>query len=152
MATETLASQNFLIPNGTFIVELAIFLFVFAVIWLFVVPPIRDVLEQRQARVTDAADHRQRARELFAAAADGYRSSLAQAHAGSARLREQARNEGRAVLIAARDRAQNQTDEMVATATTQLRDQAATAATQFDAHLDPLAHDLADRVIGGGSP
>lgn len=150
MNTEIRAAENFLIPNGTFFVELAIFLIVFAVIWLFVVPPIREVLDQREARVTEAAAHRRQAREAFAAAEDRYRSALAQAHADAARLREQARNEGRAILVAHRDRARDRTEEMVATATAELRTQAAAAAARFDTHLDPIAHDLADRVIGGG--
>ncbi|TQM32811.1 F0F1 ATP synthase subunit B [Nocardia bhagyanarayanae] len=150
MRAESLAAENFLLPNGTFFVELAIFLLVFAVIWLFVVPPIREVLDQREARVTEAADHRRQAREAFAAAEDRYRSALARAHADAARLREQARNEGRAILVANRDHARDRTDEMVATATAELRTQAAAAAARFDTRLDPLAHDLADRVIGGG--
>lgn len=150
MNTVSLATENFLIPNGTFFVELAIFLLVFAVIWLFVVPPIREVLDQREARGTEAAAHRRQAREAFAAAEDRYRSSLTQAHADAARLREQARDEGRVILTAARERAQEQTDEQVATATARLRTQAATAATRFAAYLDPMARDLADRVIGGG--
>ncbi len=44
-------SSNFLIPNGTFFVVLAIFLVVLAVIGTFVVPPILKVLRERDAMV-----------------------------------------------------------------------------------------------------
>ncbi|MGW4737172.1 F0F1 ATP synthase subunit B family protein [Nocardia xishanensis] len=151
MSTQTLAGQNFLIPNGTFFVELSIFLLVLAVVWLFVVPPIRDVLAERQARVAETALDGQRARELFEAAEGRVRSSVAQARGEAARVREQARHEGRAVLHAARERARVESDEMVAGAVTQLRADADAAAARLRGHIDPLARELADRVIGGGA-
>ncbi|WP_068063746.1 F0F1 ATP synthase subunit B family protein [Nocardia xishanensis] len=151
MSTQTLAGQNFLIPNGTFFVELSIFLLVLAVVWLFVVPPIRDVLAERQARVAETALDGQRARELFEAAEGRVRSSVAQARGEAARVREQARHEGRAVLHAARERARVESDEMVAGAVTRLRADADAAAARLRGHIDPLARELADRVIGGGA-
>ncbi|MEV0033525.1 F0F1 ATP synthase subunit B [Nocardia sp. NPDC050793] len=151
MSTRTLAEQNFLIPNGTFFVELSIFLLVLAVVWLFVVPPIRDVLAEREARVAETAVDGQRARELFEAAEDRLRSSVAQARGEAARVREQARHEGRAILHAARERARDESDEMVAGAVNQLRADADAAAARLRGHIDPLARELADRVIGGGA-
>ncbi|MTJ61496.1 hypothetical protein GL309_08115 [Nocardia seriolae] len=49
--TDVEAAGNFLVPNGPFFAELLIFLIVLAVIWFFVVPPIRKVLAEREARV-----------------------------------------------------------------------------------------------------
>ncbi|WP_431969066.1 F0F1 ATP synthase subunit B [Nocardia sp. bgisy134] len=151
MITKTLAEQNFLIPNGTFFVELSIFLLVLAVIWLFVVPPIRDVLAEREARVAKTAVDGRRAREIFEAAEDRYRSSVAQARGEAARLREQARHEGRAILTSAGERARDESDEMVAGAVIELRANADAAAARLRGHIDPLARELADRVIGGGA-
>ncbi|WP_454197185.1 F0F1 ATP synthase subunit B family protein [Nocardia sp. Marseille-Q1738] len=149
MTTKTLAEQNFLIPNGTFFAELSIFLLVLAVIWLFVVPPVRDVLAEREARVAKTAADGQRAREILDAAEARYRSSVAQARGAAARLREQAKMEGRAILISMRERAQEQSDQMLAEATIELRAHADAAAARLRGHIDPLARDLADRVIGG---
>ncbi|MEU2252466.1 F0F1 ATP synthase subunit B [Nocardia xishanensis] len=151
MGTKTSAEQNFLIPNGTFFVELSIFLLVLAVVWLFVVPPIRDVLAERESRVTETALDGQRARELFEAAEDRVRSSVAQARGEAARVREQARHEGRSLLHVSRERARVESDEMVAGAVTQLRADADAAAARLRGHIDPLARELADRVIGGGA-
>lgn len=149
MTTKTAAEQNFLIPNGTFLAELSIFLLVLAVIWLFVLPPIRDVLAQREARVAKTAADGQRAREVFSAAEDRYRSSVAQARNEASRLREQARVEGRAILMSMREQAQEQSDVMMAGATIELRGHADTATARLRGHIDALAGDLADRVIGG---
>lgn len=150
MTEKTSAKENFLIPDGTFFVELTIFLIVFAVIRLFVVPPLRDILEQRQSRVADTIAHRQRAADTFAAAQDSYHTSLAQARIDAAQLREHARKEGQAMVTTTREHAQAQSDDMVAAATSRLRAHAAETAQRFEAQIDPLAADLADRLIGGG--
>ncbi|MFI5779862.1 F0F1 ATP synthase subunit B [Nocardia sp. NPDC051570] len=150
MTTEILAGQNFLIPDGTFFVELSIFLITLAIIWLFVVPPIREVLVEREARVERTTADARRAGEVFAAAEDRYRSSVGQARTEAARLRDQARVEGRAILIAAREQARERSDEMVAGATIELRAHADATTARLRGQIDPLARDLADRVIGGG--
>ncbi|MCM6774715.1 F0F1 ATP synthase subunit B [Nocardia sp. CDC159] len=149
MAAENLAGQNFLIPNGTFLVELAIFLIVLGVIWLFVVPPIREVLAEREERVARTAADGQRARELAAAAADRYRSAVIEARGAAARVREQARSEGRTILMSARERARSEADAMVVAATIELRSHADATAARLRDRIDPLAQELADRVSGG---
>ncbi|MGX1806200.1 F0F1 ATP synthase subunit B family protein [Nocardia sp. NPDC055321] len=148
--TGTLATQNFLIPNGTFFAELIIFLLVFAVIRLFVVPPVREVLAQRAARVETSAADRQRARDAFAAAEHDYRSAVSEALTSAAARREDARKQGRALVTTACRRAQDETDDAVATATALLRADAARIGPRLDEHLDTLATDLAHRMIGGG--
>ena len=63
--------NNFLLPNGTFFVVLAIFLIVLAVISTFVVPPIMKVLRERDNMVTKTvADNKQSAEQFAAADAD----------------------------------------------------------------------------------
>ena len=46
---------NFLIPNGTFVVELVIFLVVLGVVAKWILPPLRAVSEERQARISSAS-------------------------------------------------------------------------------------------------
>ena len=58
---------NFLIPNGTFVVELVIFLVVLGVIAKWILPPLQEVSETRQSRIDTAVGesrrrpHRERA-------------------------------------------------------------------------------------------
>lgn len=51
MSREVLAQSeggnNFLLPNGTFFVELIIFLLVLFVIWRFVLPPVQKAMADR---------------------------------------------------------------------------------------------------------
>ncbi len=142
-------TRNFLIPDATFFVELSIFLLTLAVIRLFVAPPIRTVLAEREARVAKTAADADRAREIFAAAEDRYRSSVAEARAEAARLRDRARSEGRAILLAAREQARERSDKMVAEAGIELRTHADRATARLRREIDPLAGAVADRVIGG---
>ncbi|WP_225728503.1 MULTISPECIES: F0F1 ATP synthase subunit B [unclassified Nocardia] len=147
MATNNLAGQNFLIPNGTILVELLLFLIVLAVIWLFVVPPIREVLADRAARVAETAADRLRAAESAAAAQDRYRSELADARVTAAEIGRRARLDGQAAVAAARQAAQAEADEMVARTVVELRSRAARSEEELHAVVEPLARRLADRVV-----
>ncbi|ATL70663.1 F0F1 ATP synthase subunit B [Nocardia terpenica] len=147
--TDTVAEGNFLIPNGTFFVELAIFLIVLAVIWIFVVPPIRKVLEERENRVSETTARGKESKELFAQAQAHYEEGLEKARAEAADIRNRARAEGRAILEELRGEAQREADAIVAEAQTQLRAEADQVAAELRQAVEPLADSLADRVVGG---
>ncbi|GAB4584902.1 F0F1 ATP synthase subunit B [Nocardia sp. IFM 10818] len=146
--TDVVAQQNFLIPNGTFFVELAIFLIVLGVIWFFVVPPIRKVLEEREARISETAVTAKEAADVFAEAEARYNTALEKARAEAAEIRNQARAEGRAILEELRGEAQQEADHIVEETTAQLRAEADQVAAELRESVEPLAHDLADRMLG----
>src|SRR6187431_1669951 len=98
LAAEEGETSNFLIPNGTFIVELIIFLIVLGVIGKFVVPPISKVLREREELLAKTVeDNHQAAREIADADA-AYAEELGGARAEASRIREEGRAEGQAVL------------------------------------------------------
>ncbi|RJO75161.1 F0F1 ATP synthase subunit B [Nocardia panacis] len=146
--TDVAAQGNFLIPNGTFFAELAIFLIVLGVIWFFVVPPIRKVLADREARVTGTAAENKQARRLFAEATARYQTGLEQARTEAAAIRNAARAEGQAILDGLRADAQAQSDAIVAEQTATLRAEADQIAAGLRETVEPLAQSLADRVVG----
>ncbi|MEU0541260.1 F0F1 ATP synthase subunit B [Nocardia sp. NPDC005978] len=146
--TDVVAAGNFLIPNGTFFVELAIFLIVLGVIWFFVVPPIRKVLGEREARVEETAAISKSANETFAEAKARYDTALAAARAEAADIRNQARAEGRAILEELRDAAQREADHIVAESTAHLRAEADQVSAELREAVEPLAQDLAERMLG----
>src|ERR1019366_4049218 len=53
---------NFLIPNGTFIVELVIFLVVLGFIAKWILPPLQEVGETRRARIRTSLQGAEQAR------------------------------------------------------------------------------------------
>ncbi|WP_067566747.1 F0F1 ATP synthase subunit B [Nocardia acidivorans] len=149
--TDVEAAGNFLIPNGTFFAELVIFLIVLGVIMFFVVPPIRKVLAEREARVEETAATSKSANELFAEAEARYQSALEKARAEAAEIRNQARAEGRAILEELRGDAQKEVDHIVAESSAHLRAEADQVAAELREDVEPLAQNLADRMLGVSS-
>ncbi|WP_067813270.1 F0F1 ATP synthase subunit B [Nocardia inohanensis] len=146
--TDVEASGNFLIPNGTFFAELAIFLIVLGVIWFFVVPPIRKVLAEREARVERTTATAKEANEIFGDAQERYQTAMEKARSEAAEIRNQARAEGRAILEELRAEAQQEADSIVAESTAHLRAEADQVAAELRESVEPLAQNLADRMLG----
>jgi F-type H+-transporting ATPase subunit b len=142
------AEGNFLIPNATFFVELLIFLIVLGVIWFFVVPPIRKVLGEREERVAETTANSKAAKELFEEAETRYQTALEQARTEAADIREGARAQGRSLLEQLRGEAQQEADTIVAESAAQLRAEADQVAAELREVVEPMSHQLADRVLG----
>ncbi|MHB1488401.1 MAG: F0F1 ATP synthase subunit B family protein, partial [Acidimicrobiales bacterium] len=49
-----IATSNFLVPNGTFIIEIIGFVIVLGVIAKVILPPINKALEERQDQIRDS--------------------------------------------------------------------------------------------------
>src|SRR6201992_1859020 len=98
LAARSQAEGNFLVPNGTFFVELAIFLIVLGVIGTFVVPPISKVLKEGDNMVTKTAADNKQSADQFAAAQDDYEKAMADARVKASAARDASRAEGRKVI------------------------------------------------------
>ena len=146
--TDVVAEGNFLIPNGTFFVELIIFLIVLGVIWFFVVPPIRKVLTEREERVEATAVNTKEAKELFAEAEAKYQSALEQARTEAADFRNEARAEGRSIMEDLRTEAQQEVDGIIAESGDHLRAEADRVKAELRLEVEPMAQSLADQVVG----
>ncbi|GAA4400371.1 F0F1 ATP synthase subunit B [Tsukamurella soli] len=143
-----LAEGNFLIPNGTFFAELIIFLIVLAVIWFFVVPPIRKVLADRDAMVDQTSTDTRSAAKGFEDAEAEYLSGLKSARAEAGAIRDEARAAGRSAMDEQKQRASAEAEALAREQTEQLRASGATAARQARGDLGPLSATLASRVLG----
>src|SRR6201992_1166086 len=95
LAAASQAEGNFLLPNGTFFVVLIIFLIVLGVIGTFVVPPIMEVLNERENMVTKTAADNKKSAEQFAAAKEDYEKAMSRARNTASAARDDARAEGR---------------------------------------------------------
>lgn len=146
--SEGAGGNNFLIPNGTFFVVLAIFLVVLAVISTFVVPPIMRVLRERENMVTKTlADNKQSA-EQFAAAEADYEQKMAVARVEASAVRDDARAEGRKVLEELRSRADGEVAATLQRASEQLKREGDALAEELRARVETLSATLASRVLG----
>ncbi len=99
-----------ILPNGTILVQAAIFLVALWVIKAFILTPISRVLEERRNRIEGAAAEAARFEEESGRLDKGYKEKIAGARSRAqqerARRREEALREEREILEAARKEAQ----------------------------------------------
>ena len=141
-------TNNFLVPNFTFVVELIAFAIIVFVLAKFIIPPInramtarQDAIRQQFAELDDAKSEAHKAEEE-------YRAQLADARHEAARIREEAREQGAAIIAEAREQAKTEADRIVANAHAQIEaDRKATVAA-LRAEVGTLATTLAGRIVG----
>lgn len=141
-------TSNFLIPNGTFFFVLAIFLIVLAVIWKFVVPPVTQVLGERERMLAQTAEDNRRSAELDKAAEADHNAELAAARSEAAAIRDAARAEGREVVEAEKAQANEAVAGTLAAANAELKAQSDAIAPNLSASVESLSQTLASRVLG----
>lgn len=140
--------SNFLLPNGTFFVVLAIFLVVLAVIGVFVVPPVQRVLKAREDMVAKTAEDNRDAAAQFTAAEADYKQELAKARGAATAVRDEARAEGRSILEGMRQRAHEEADSLSANAAEELTRQGQATSEELASSAESLSRTLAERVLG----
>jgi F-type H+-transporting ATPase subunit b len=143
-------ASNFLVPNGTFIVELVVFLLVLAVLGKYVVPRVNTIIEDRQGVIrqalVDAEDAKRRSEE---------------AEAEYARVIEQARSEARSVIdeanrvaeqlrVTRREQAEREYETIISRARTDIEAEARRAAEELRQQVADIVIAVVERVIGDG--
>jgi F-type H+-transporting ATPase subunit b len=148
LAAGSQAEGNFLVPNGTFFVELIIFLIVLGVIGTFVVPPISKVLKERDNMVTKTTADNKKSAEQFAAAQEDYEKALSAARVTASAARDEARAQGRKVLEQQRGRAEEQVASTLQDAAEQLKREGDVVAADLRTRVEGLSTTLASRILG----
>ena len=140
--------NNFLIPNGTFFVVLAIFLIVLAVIGKWVVPPIMRVLHERDEMVSQTQQNSREADKQFAAADSDYQAEMARARREASGIRDEARAEGRKILEDMKGRASQEAALALQKAGEDLGRQADAIAGDLRSSMATMSSTLASRILG----
>lgn len=147
MHTTDLAA-NILIPNGTFFVELIIFLIMLFVISRFVYPPLRDAIAKREAMVHKTTEDVQEATKKLAAAQEKFEQELFDARTESGKVRDEARAEGTKVLGEFREQAHQEINLIQQRGAEELAVQRTQAVRELRGHVGEFANTLAGRVVG----
>jgi F-type H+-transporting ATPase subunit b len=141
-------TQNFLIPNGTFIVELVIFLIVLGIISKWILPPLQQVADARRARIRaglqSAEDARietqrilaERDRALNEARAQA-RTMIDEANQGAEEARERGRQRG-----------QEEYERLLAASREATEEDCRRVRAELVQRLDTLVVAAAERVLG----
>lgn len=138
----------FLLPNGTFFVELIILLILIGIVWRFIVPPIRKAMQDRHDRVERQMEESDKARKRFAEADSRYREALAEARSESSKIRDEARSEGNQIVEELRSHANAEVTRVRESGEAQLAEQRERVFTELRGSVSELAAKLASRVTG----
>ncbi len=138
----------FLLPNGTFFVELAIFLVIVFLIGKYILPPINKALEERQEHIKSSLEAADVAR-ADAAAADGERrAALEEGRRQAREIVAQANGTADQVRAEAVTKAQVEYDRILAKADSEVAVHRQRAVEEAAGRMGEIVFDTVERVIG----
>jgi F-type H+-transporting ATPase subunit b len=143
-----IASSNFLVPNGTLIVEIVAFLLVLGFIAKYVLPPLNKALEERQEQIRVSLE-----------AADAARVEADETRAQRQGILDEARQQARDIVTQANkvaegvaaqseERGQQEYDRLVRAAETDITLARQRAVDEVSGQLGTLVMSVARQVIG----
>ena len=141
-------ASNFLVPNGTFFVELIAFAVIIWILAKFVIPPINRAMTARQDAIREQFAELDEAKDDAHKAEEEFKALIADARHEAAKIREDAREQGAQIVSEARDQAQSEAARIVEHGHAQVRAERQQAVASLRAEVGTLAIDLAGRIVG----
>jgi len=140
--------SNFLVPNFTYVVELAVFALLFFLLAKFVIPPINRAMTRRQEAIRTEFSELEEAKADARKAEEEFKAQIADARHEAARIREEAREQGAAIIAELREKAQDDANRIVEHAHTQIEAERKAAMASLRTEVGALATSLAERIVG----
>ena len=141
-------ASNFLIPNGTFFVELAAFALIVWILAKWVIPPINRAMTARQDAIRSEFEELDRAQSDARETEEAYKAQLADARHEAAKIREEAREQGAAIIAEMREQGQTEASRIVEHGHAQIAAERQQAVTSLRTEVGSLATTLAGRIVG----
>ncbi|MBD9730440.1 F0F1 ATP synthase subunit B [Streptomyces sp. NPDC012461] len=141
--------QNPLVPP---IPELVIGLLAFVIVFGFLakklLPNINKVLEERREAIEGGIEKAEAAQTEAQSVLEQYKAQLAEARHEAARLRQEAQEQGAALIAEMRAEGQRQREEIVAAGHTQVEADRKAASSALRQDIGRLATELAGKLVG----
>ena len=147
VADSTQKTNNFLVPNATFIVELVSVLVIMGFLAKFVVRPLTKNLAERQAIIDKQMSDAEDTATQLAEAKSAYEKALNEARAEAAQIRENARAEAQRAVEDLRAAAQEESARIVARGEEQLARQRASIVRELRSEIGTLAVELSEKIV-----
>lgn len=138
----------FLLPNGTFLVELAVLLVILFLTTKYIVPPLNKAMEERQADIRNSLDAADAARADAAAADEERRAAIDEARAQAREIVAAAQATSDQIRGEAQGRGQAEYDRIVANAETEVALARQRAVDDAADQLGTIVMGVVERVIG----
>lgn len=141
--------HNPLIPEPAEIVLGAVaFAIMVFLVWKFVVPRFEKAYSDRTAAIEGGMKEAERAQREAQEALEQYQKQLVEARHEASRIREDAREQGSAIIAEMREQAQAEADRIISTARTQVEADRQQAIVQLRSEVGELSTQLASRIVG----
>jgi F-type H+-transporting ATPase subunit b len=143
-----MATSNFLVPNGTFWVELFAFAIIVFILGRYVVPPINKAMTDRQNAIRKEFADLEEAEADAREAEQRYKDLQNDARHEAARIREDAREQGAAIKAELTAQAREEADRILKHGRAQLEAERSQAVQSLRNELGTMATTLAGRIVG----
>lgn len=148
-ATEGEGTPPVLLPADYDILWSAvIFVILLVFFWKMVLPRVQKMLDERSAAIEGNIAKADEAQRQAEAALEEYTAQLADARAEAGRIREGAREDGKKIVVEAKEQASTEAARITQTAQAQIEAERQTALVSLRSEVGTLAIDLASGVIG----
>jgi F-type H+-transporting ATPase subunit b len=141
-------ASNFLVPNGTFFVELIAFAIMVFILAKYVIPPINKAMTDRQNQIRKDFAELEEAQSDARKAEKQYKDQLADARHEAAKIREDAREQGAAIIADMRKQAQEESERILRHGRAQLEAERTQAIQSLRNEVGSMATSLAGRIVG----
>ncbi len=146
--TTNLAAGNFLIPDATFLAEIAAFIIILLVMYKFVVPPLQKSVTLRQEMIAKQIQDSKQAQERLDAAESEYKAMVAEARAEASRVRDEGNKIRQETIDAAKEQARIEAEAVTARAEARLEVERRQVFTELRGEIGRLAVELSERIVG----
>ncbi|MBV9291103.1 MAG: F0F1 ATP synthase subunit B [Frankiales bacterium] len=140
-------TNNFLIPNGTFIFEWIVFVLVLVFIARKILPRITAMIEKRQETIKQQFDDAKKAKDDAEKARKEYVDALAETRKEISRLREEANDEKQQIIEEARSEARRQAEELLEQNRTRLETERQQILLSLRSEIGELAFALSEKIV-----
>ena len=143
-----IAESIFLIPNGTFIVELAVVAVILFLVTKYILPPLNKAMENRQEQIRGALDAADKASAEAAAAGDERAKVLAAARDQAREIVAAAQATSDSVKAESGARGQAEYDRIIAAAQGEVDTARQRAIDEASAKIGEIVFDLVAKIVG----
>ncbi|MEE1757177.1 F0F1 ATP synthase subunit B [Streptomyces sp. SP18CS02] len=141
--------QNPLLPHlDELVIGLIAFVIVFGFLAKKLLPNINNVLEQRREAIEGGIEKAESAQIEAQSVLEQYKAQLAEARHEAARLRQEASEQGTAIIQEMKAEGQRQREEIIAAGHAQIEADRKAAALSLRQDVGKLAVDLAGKLVG----
>jgi F-type H+-transporting ATPase subunit b len=142
------AESIFLIPNGTFFVELAAFVVILIIAWKKILPPLNKAMESRQEKIRQSLELADEARAEAAAASDERAKVLAQARDQAREIVAAAQATADQVKAEAGGRGESEYERIVSSANAEVDTARQRAIDEASARIGEIVFELVSTIVG----